>query len=393
MVDTRQVAEVPHLEPVIKEYGSALGVALHLHHPSRPFSKPRQEAGFHLHLFALPRRFPLLSLMGETSMFTLPIAFGHPLHEAARLTLTLPGRMTTGIALRDDAGRALAYLHGRNIFVLFDLARQAEDLAPLLLRQLLDRTLELMGAELADQSELHPDRIRLILASLRRTTEHQESIWQEGRRTLARSRYQEARWERVADEIGFLEAEIRSTEEALQIGSLRLTADTRHLQACRRRLRQLRGELVQDEADVTRELDRLRELPDASDVSASSAGLRILTRPIQAEHGGKRYALGTFQIDLSYSGEVTIRNLTSRHGYYDHPHIWDGHPCLGNIREGLSKLIGELQVAAASEVLFDFLKTINPRDWHISVEHWPEIDRGGHPHPRPLPPVAAKAAQ
>lgn len=374
----RQLNELPHLEPVIKGYESALRIALRLHHPSRPFSKPRQEPGFHLHLFAVPGRFTWLSFLGDTPMLTLPIAFGHPLHEAARLTLIPPKRIAKGMALRDDEGKALAYLHNRNIFVLFDLAAQADDLAALLLRQLLDRALELMRGDLAAQSGLHPERIRLILASLRMATELQESKWREGRRALARSRFQEGRWERVADEIGFLEAEIQSTEGALEAGSLRLTAETRHLQACRRRLRQLRGELIEGEVNVNRELDRLHELPDVADVTASAVGLRILTRPIQGEHRGKLHALGTFQIDLSYNGEITIRNLTSRHGFYDHPHIWDGNPCLGNVREGLSKLIGELQLVGASEVLLDFLKTINPKDWHISVEHWREMPRPEH---------------
>lgn len=375
----RRLNESPHLEPVIKEYESALKIALHLHQPSRPFSTPRQEPGLHLHLFAVPRRFTWLSFLGDTPMLMLPIAFGHPLHEAARLTLIPPRRTARGMALRDDEGRALAYLHNRNIFVLFDVAGQPEDLAALLLRQLLDRVLELMGGDLPAQSGLHPERIRLILASLRKATELQESKWRDERRVLARSRFQEGRWERVADEIGFLEAEIRSTEGALASDSLRLTADTRHLLACRRRLRQLRGGLIDDEVNINRELERLHELPDVADVTASATGLRILTRPIQVEHRGKLHALGTFQIDLSYNGEISVRNLTSRHGYYDHPHIWDGNPCLGNVREGLSKLIGELQLAAASEVLLDFLRTINPKDWHVPIEHWREMPRAGDP--------------
>ena len=42
-------------------------------------------------------------------------------------------------------------------------------------------------------------------------------------------------------------------------------------------------------------------------------------------------------------------------------------------------MIGEFQLAAASEVVLDFLKTINPKDWHISVEHWREIPNMAQP--------------
>ena len=390
MSGAAQLSEFLHLEPVIKEYESALRIPLHLHRPFRASSKPSEDPGFHLHLFALPRRFLWLSLIAETPLIGLPVVFGHPLREGARQALTLPRRIGKGIALRDDEGKALAYLHRRNFFILFDLAGQAEQLAPLLLRLLLDRALELMIADLVAQSGLHPDRIQSALTGLQRTTEAQEWASRERRSALARSQFREGRWGRVGDEIRFLETEVRSTEEALEAASLRLTAEARHLQACRRRLRQLRGEMIKDEADVAREMDRLSGLLDVADVTASPAGLRIITRLIRAEYAGKLYSLGAFQIDLLYNGEITIQNLTSRHGYYDHPHIWNGKACFGNTRQGLAKLIGEYQLAAASEVILDFLRTINPKDWHTSIEHWREISDGEDPvaiSPSALKPV------
>ena len=388
MSNLRLPHEYPHLEPMIKEYESALRVTLRLHRPSRARSKPREEPGVHVHLFALPSRFPLMAFMSENRMFVLPMAFGHILQEGSRQALTLPDRMKKGTVLRDDEGKALAYLQQRNIFILFDLAGQTEDLAPLLLRQLLDRSFELMIADLAAQSGLHPERLRLILAGLRRTTELQESSWRQTRRASVIGQFKEGRGERIADEMGFLESEIRSTEETLNAASRRITAETRHLHACRRRLGQLRGELDEGEADLARELDRLSELPEVAEITAFPAGLRMITRRLEVEHRGKQYALGSFQVDLLYNGDITIHNLTSRHGFYDHPHVWDGTPCLGNVREGLAKLIGEFQLAAASEVIVDFLKTINHKDWHISIEHWGTIPDEGRP--ASLPPGAPK---
>jgi len=379
MPDLSNASDLSLLEPVLKEYESALRVPVRVRCPRRPFSKPIEAPGFHLHLFAVPRRLPWLSLMGEAPMITLPMAFGHPLDESARWTLTIPRRMRIGAALRDAEGRALAYLLDRNIFVLFDVMGQSREVAPLLLRQLLDHALEMMTSDLAAQSGQHPDRIRASLASLRRTTDLEEMRWRGTRSALARSSFLGSRSERIADEIGFLEAEIRSTEETLDGVSRHLTAETRHLQGCRRRLRHLKGESDREEVDVVREIQRLSELPDVADVAALAEGLRIITHPITVEHGGRHHALGTFQVDLSYSGQITIRNLTNRHGFYDHPHIWDGKPCLGNIREGLAKLIGELQLAAAAEVLLDFIRTISPKEWHVSIEHWREIDRAGRP--------------
>jgi hypothetical protein len=367
------------IDLVTNAYRSALGVPISVHRPCRAYSRPSQAPGIHLHLFALPRRLPWLALPGEPDMTPMPTAFGHVLRESARLGLALPARLGRGTALRDEEGRALAYLDQRNIFVLFDLLGQHAALALLLLRQLLDRSLELMVPDVAAQSGVHPERVREILAALRRATGLQESRWREQQAALARRQFLEARSEQLEEEIRFLEQEIRSSEEALEAASLRLTAETRHLQACRRRLRALKGEGGHEELDAARELEHLSSLPEILEVSTWPEGLRVITRPITVEHAGKLHALGTFQIELSYSGKVSIRNLTSRHGYYDHPHIWDGHPCLGNIREGLAKLIGELQLAAAAELLLDFLKTINPKDWYISIEHWREVPAKGWP--------------
>jgi hypothetical protein len=388
MLDLRLLHESPHLEPVIKEYESALRIVLHLHRPSRARSKPRDDPGLHVHLFALPSRFPLMAFMGENRMWILPMAFGLTLREGARQALILPDRMKKGVVLRDDEGNELAYLHQRNIFVLFDVIGQAKDLAPLLLRCLLDRSLAMMMADLAAQSGLHPERLQLILAGQRRTTELQASGWHQTRRASVIGRFKEGRGERIADEMGFLESEIRSTEETLETASRRITAETRHLQACRRRLGQLRGELDEGEADLARELDRLSEHREVAEVTTLPAGLRIITRRLHVEHRGRQYVLGRFQVDLLYNGEITIHNLTNKHGYYDHPHIWNGTPCLGNVREGLAKLIGEFQLAAAAEVIVDFLKTINHKDWHISIEHWGTIPDEGRP--ASLPPGAPK---
>ncbi|MEK7338752.1 MAG: hypothetical protein AABZ75_05190, partial [candidate division NC10 bacterium] len=88
---------------------------------------------------------------------------------------------------------------------------------------------------------------------------------------------------------------------------------------------------------------------------------------------GARYRLGCFQIDLGETGTIAVRNLTDPYGLYDHPHVWDGRPCLGNVREGLAKLVAEYQWVAAAEVLLDFLRTVTPRDWYVPVTQWKAV--------------------
>jgi hypothetical protein len=100
----------------------------------------------------------------------------------------------------------------------------------------------------------------------------------------------------------------------------------------------------------------------------------------------RQYALGV-SVDLLYNGDYDPQP-DQQARVLRPPAIWNGTPCLGNVREGLAKLIGEFQLAAAVEVIVDFLKTINHKDWHISIEHWGSIPDEGRP--ASLPPGAPK---
>jgi hypothetical protein len=77
-------------------------------------------------------------------------------------------------------------------------------------------------------------------------------------------------------------------------------------------------------------------------------------------------------VELSLDGDVRIANLTHRLGTDDHPHVHRGRPRLSNVREGVSKLVGEGQLPEALEVVIDFLKTVRPADWRTPVWAWPE---------------------
>jgi uncharacterized protein (DUF433 family) len=100
----------------------------------------------------------------------------------------------------------------------------------------------------------------------------------------------------------------------------------------------------------------------------------FITQPLEAECVGQRFRLGAFRVEVHFEGEVRITNLTEPRGLYDHPHVRHGRPCLGNAREGVAKLIGEYEFAAAAQVLLDFLQTVNPQDWRIPVFYWPRAD-------------------
>jgi hypothetical protein len=82
---------------------------------------------------------------------------------------------------------------------------------------------------------------------------------------------------------------------------------------------------------------------------------------------------------LELDGDVRIESV-SRLGPkpgWDHPHVQDGRPCLGNLREGVLKLIAEYELALAVQVTMGFLETYQPESAYCAIEGWPRADAEG----------------
>jgi hypothetical protein len=357
------------LEAVTRDYTKALGLPILLHAPPRGYSRPRYDRQLHIHLHALPLRPLWLDIWSKTSKARLPVVLSHRLAPGGAAGYAPPGRLAQGMSLTDEDGRAVLHLLHNNLYVLFDLAGQPEPLARLLLRKSLDLTLPRLEAWICEAVPLPAPRFPVLLNRLLRDTAREEASLRERVRARARVAYADYQQRRLREEAGFLEEEVRATERALEELSSRLTLETRHLAAYRQRLRVLQGEAARPDR-AAEDLARLQDLEGIREVESYAGGVRLLTVPIEVEHAGAWYRLGCFQIDLAETGTIAIRNLTNPYGLYDHPHVSDGRPCLGNVREGVAKLLAEYQWVATAEVLLDFLRTVTPRDWYVPVTHW-----------------------
>ena len=360
------------LETVTRDYTKVLGLPILLHWPPRGYSRPRSDRQLHVHLHALPLRPLWLDLWSKASTARLPVVLGHRLTQGDRAAYAPPGRLAQGVSLTDEDGRAVLHLLHNNLYVLFDLAGQPEPLAGLLFRKSLDLALPHLEAWVCQVAALPAPRLTALLNRLLRDTVREEALLRESARARAREAYAEQQRRRLREEAGFLEEEVRATERTLEELSCRLTQEARHLAASRQRLRVLEGEAAQS-GRAADDLARLQGVQGVREVEPYAGGVRLLTTPIEVAHAGTRYRLGCFQIDLAETGAITVRNLTDPYGLYDHPHVWDGRPCLGNVREGLAKLVAEYQWVAAAEVLLDFLRTVTPRDWYVPVTQWKAV--------------------
>lgn len=360
------------LEAVTRDYAEILGLPIVLHTPPRGYSRRRLDRQLHVHLYALPVRPLWLALRSNSSTARLAVVLGHRLVEGRDAAYAPPGRLAQGTTLTDEDGSPVLHILFNNVYVLFDLATQPEPLARLLLRKSLDLALPHLQPWVSEVTALPASRFKMLLARLGRDTAREEALFRESARSRARQTYAEHQRRDLEEEAAFLEGEIRATENAVEEFSCRLTQEARHLTACRRRLRILRGE-VEQAARAADDLARLQEMEGIREVVAYDGGIRLVTAPIEVAHRGVQYRLGCFQVDLAETGAITIRNLTDAYGFYDHPHVWDGRPCLGNVREGVAKLVAEYQWVAAAEVVLDFLRTVTPQDWYVPVAHWKAV--------------------
>lgn len=334
------------------------------------YSPPAPGGAVHVHTFALPTLPILLGVWSRVSLVPQPVVHGMPLLETACRALEPGTQFGRGLPLLDGDGHVVGEFLGTNLYCLFDLLGQEENSVPVLLRRHLDLGLPRLNLALAAERGVPARELGDRLRFLRDETEALACTCRAVRRAVARETYISACRERVAEEIRFLEAEITILQEGVEEMARRIATDTRRLREGRQRLHHFEG--WQDPPEVLGELQRMQALSEVCSAHREDGRIRLTTAPILAEHGGRRHRLGRFQVDIFFNGDVRIVNLTNRVGPFDHPHVRAGRPCLGGVREGMAKLLGEFQVAAAAEVLIDFLKTVNSMEWQFPVWYWPE---------------------
>ncbi len=359
------------IRPILSRYATVLGVPMSFRTAANRYSPPAQGNAVHFHAFALPTLSVLFGAWPRVPLVELQLAHAIPLLEGARQALTPGTQFGRGRLLVDGDGHAVGESLGTNLYCLFDLLGQEKAWVPVLLRRHLDLGLPIvlpaLGKGRNDRASEGEERLGL----LRDETEALIRACRLANRREAQEAYLTTSQERVAEEIRFLQDEIAFLEDGVEEMARRIAADTRRLKEGRRRVRLLQG--CRDLPETGgREMERLQALPEVCEARAQDGRISLTTVPILTEYGGRWYRLGRFQLELHFNGDVRIVNLTDRIGPYDHPHIHQGRPCLGNVREGIAKHLGEFQFVPATEVLIDFLKTVNPADWRLPVLHWPE---------------------
>lgn len=357
-----------------REYGTDLGCHLALISPANRHSDPGPPPALHIHLYAVPAIAHLLQWRASRAAAAPPGLFGLPTPPGGVSLLAPTGNVFGGRVFSDPAGWPVAELLGTNIYLLPDLLSWGEAPARLLLRKILDLILE-PSVELLERITVkRRHRLKLTLEHLRRGTEREElRLLPLHPTTPPLDTNPGEERARVTAEMERLEGQIRRYDRQVELEERRQREFTRRLETLKR--------LAQDEQGHDAELEHLRRLPEVREIKLADGCLTVFTHPIHVTHHGKRYRLGSFRIDLDLDGrDLRIVNLTHPYKSYDHPHIDMGRPCLGNLQEWITQLLGERQFATAAQLLVEYLKTVTPADWRKSIIYWEEVpleDEGG----------------
>lgn len=173
-----------------------------------------------------------------------------------------------------------------------------------------------------------------------------------------------------------LQGEVRARAEQVSELSAQLRAAGRSLHAARQQLSALEAALVGERVQLEEDFDQLGSLPRVRAVEVEGSLVRVLTDAIAIEHGGQRYRIGEFALELDLERGVRVVNLnnTGHKSGWDHPHVQAGLPCLGNLRSGFEKLLGECQLVPLTSMLVQFLETYNPETAYCSIELWERME-------------------
>ena len=359
-------ASLDALSPVLAEYTEALGTPVRIEVPRRRVARPRGRRGWTLHPFAVPGRAGWFGLGPDARPIPLATVCGYPLPSGRQMSWSVPGRSRWGRPIQDGEGHVVALLLGTDVYVLFDLLGQEPPLARLLGRAVLDLSLEAGSSLLLTITGLGPATLEARLRQLRQATEVEgieaSAVW----RAIDASQGEASTVDEEA-----LEAEVRRLELVLSTSGRQMHALERRLLLAQRRLADLPRQQAQPDT-LARDFDRIAALPGVLDVAVHEGVMQVYTEPVVVEYGLRRYRLGRFRMDLHFDGRISLRNLTNRYESYDHPHIENGRPCLGNIQEWVHRLLAQGEFAAATEILLRYLGTVNPADWRKAVTHWME---------------------
>lgn len=120
----------------------------------------------------------------------------------------------------------------------------------------------------------------------------------------------------------------------------------------------------------------LLRMPQIKDIVFEDRLLVVTTHEIVVTYKRKKYPIGEFKIKINFPDGYTIfENITRKIGEYDHPHVYNGSACYGNIYSEISRCLSTCEVGVLIPLLIQFLESVTEGDWYTHVDRWTEENK------------------
>lgn len=330
------------IEPVLQDYAKLLGMKIFVSNPHGRVSKPKNQPGqLYIRFWSAPVSTPSQNIHS---------AFGIDLEDGQDDALRISKR---GVPIVDSNGTPVAEVVKGTLYVLFDLPHGRN--AGTLMRAIMEQF------TLLQKSPEEVERIRREIAE--RELQH------------SREAYIRECGYRLQFAIEETQQCIQKAEKTIREAQQTLTKAVRDEIHFREKLNWLLSSGEKFKATLAREFDNLVQLPGVEKVLVRDGIISVFTENIEIPFNGVVYDIGKFRIDIHSSGAqggVRCFNLTGQRNGYFHPHIeGNGACCLGNIADGVAKLIGAYEFSVLVQVMLQYLRSVNPDSWYLHINNWP----------------------
>jgi hypothetical protein len=265
-----------------------------------------------------------------------------------------------GIAIKDEAGTIVAEYVNDNLYVLFDLPHAEGDNVTELFTLLMRSYFKLRG----------------------RADGELVNFYQSIRGKLGASSEDEF----INQCSKLYVKDFKSMEESLKTYDAKIDDYSKNLISLKRdreillmKLEPLRSSVDGRREWARTEYETLLASPCVKDVLVNGRTIHIFTTMISIPYNGEIYDIGEFKIDIYTDGSnnsVRAFNLTNpKGGAVAHPHVKiDGYCCLGNVSDGVSKLLAEYQYVILAQLMISFLQSYNPDNAYGKISLWKKAD-------------------
>jgi hypothetical protein len=236
----------------------------------------------------------------------------------------------------EHEGLILARLVGSTIYFLFSANGELEPIVGSVLQALVPK-----AKEAAEKSQLKQFKNAVSSAIEKRVDEYKDRIEEN-------------------------EEEAQKLERQIQNIQRQITTDKQAYKA-------LDGTKGQWKKKAEREFEYLQRLTENLYESIRVDGVKVIakTSDVSINFDGSTYDIGEFEIKIDLpTGDLDIKNLTHEVDGYDHPHISDGKPCLGNIGNGVIRMLAEFELFGALQIIHKFLHSYNSDSPYLKIERW-----------------------